>query len=273
MNLTANATLNTHLRIYKYAYDNGVNAALQMAEDSKEYKRFKKNLEKALFKQIVFVVKENNYIDTLLMLAKGESPVENQIKAYMSYVLLKDEVDFPEYLVWSGTQGGQAALDKLGIEGVFGLQNKKFIEYFNNYSRLLINSVDDYTKRWLAEKIQEGKNSGLSTFEIVDSIVSDGRNISRIRAERIVLTETAKAMTQVELEAAARMGIKDIEWKTSKDERVCPICGPLEGLRTKIGKSFSGNIIKPPAHVSCRCYVDEIPPDDWRPPSRVWLGN
>ena len=267
------STFNTRIRIYKYAYDNDVNAALEMAEDSKEFKTFKKQLEKALFKQIVFVVKEQNYIDTLLMLAKGESPLENQVKAYLSYVALKDEVNFPEYLVWAGTQGGQAAYDKLGIDAVFGLQNKKFIAYFNNYSNLLINSVDDYTKRWISQKIQDGKNSGLSTFEIVDSIVLDGRDISRIRAERIVLTETARAMATIEMEAAVRVGVKEMIWRTSKDERVCPICGPIEGKQAKIGKPFTGRLNKTPAHVACRCYLEEVVPTDWLPPNKVWLGD
>jgi SPP1 gp7 family putative phage head morphogenesis protein len=268
-----NLTRSTRLNIYKYAYDSGVNAALTTVEESKTYKKFKKTLEKALFKQIVFVVKENNYMDTLVMLAKGESPLENQIKAYLSYVLLEDEVDFPEYLVWAGTQGGQAAYDKLVIYAVFVLQNKNFIAYFNDYSNLLIKSVDDYTKRWIADKIQDGKNSGLSVYEIVDTIVSDGRDISRIRAERIVLTETSKAMATVELEAAKRAGIKDIKWRTSQDERVCPICGPLEGVVTQIGKPFSGTIYHTPAHVSCRCYMDEIQPTNWLPPTKVWLGD
>lgn len=42
-------------------------------------------------------------------------------------------------------------------------------------------------------------------------------------------------------------------WRTSGDERVCPICGPLNGKRKSEG--WSGVTGPPPAHVNCRCWV------------------
>jgi hypothetical protein len=37
-------------------------------------------------------------------------------------------------------------------------------------------------------------------------------------------------------------------WRTSGDERVCPICGPLAGLEFKAGDGPM-----PPLHTNCRC--------------------
>jgi hypothetical protein len=37
-------------------------------------------------------------------------------------------------------------------------------------------------------------------------------------------------------------------WRTSGDERVCPICGPLAGLEYQVGE---GPL--PPLHGNCRC--------------------
>jgi hypothetical protein len=48
------------------------------------------------------------------------------------------------------------------------------------------------------------------------------------------------------------------EWLTSDDERVCPICGPLDGQQVGIREEFDsdvGALLSPPAHASCRCTV------------------
>lgn len=260
-------------KIYKYAYDKGVNAALLAAEDSKTYKKFQKDLEKAIFQQIVFILREKNYFDTLMVLVgKSESFLETQIKSLLAYVALDKIVDFKSFLVWAGERGGQSFLDKAEISGVFGLKNQQVINYFDDYSKLLISSVDDYTKRWLAKQIQDGLKEGLTPFEIQQKITRLGREFSAIRAERITLTETARAMTTVEIEAASRAGVTEIIWQTSQDERVCPICGPMEGKQARIGGFFAGGYDQPPAHVSCRCYIKEVLPRNYEKPANIWLG-
>lgn len=49
-------------------------------------------------------------------------------------------------------------------------------------------------------------------------------------------------------------------WQTQEDEKVCPICEPLDGKRVKIDDVFDtsgGEVDLPPdPHLSCRCYVD-----------------
>lgn len=45
-------------------------------------------------------------------------------------------------------------------------------------------------------------------------------------------------------------------WETAEDERVCPVCGPLQGRRQSIDQPFDsgdGKIWSPPVHVNCRC--------------------
>ena len=42
--------------------------------------------------------------------------------------------------------------------------------------------------------------------------------------------------------------IKIEEWRTARDDRVCPTCGPLDGTRWEEG---DGPV--PPAHAGCRC--------------------
>lgn len=264
---------NTRLQIEKFVYQKGTNVALYNAEHSKVYQRFQAGLEIALMGQIRYVADYKTHLPLLMSLAKGSvSPLEDQVGILLATVQLENEVELSAYLVWAGTQGGQAALDKMGISGIFGLKDQRLIDYFSDYSKLIIDSVDDYTKEWIAGKIQEGKSLGKTPFEIQQMLIDDGRGITALRAERIVLTETAHAMRVIEQEAARRMGIKEMVWHTSRDERVCEICGPLEGKSKKIDGTYPDGYEGPPAHVSCRCFEEEVIPDGWVLPERIWLG-
>ena len=44
-------------------------------------------------------------------------------------------------------------------------------------------------------------------------------------------------------------GVTHVRWVTMEDERVCPICGPLEGRIYRKGQ-FMAPL---PAHANCRC--------------------
>lgn len=76
---------------------------------------------------------------------------------------------------------------------------------------------------------------------------------SPVRAEMIAVTETTRAAVEGERALAAQLekesGIKLIPvWQTSKDERVCLLCGPKHGKEIVDGKY-------PPEHPNCRCWV------------------
>jgi SPP1 gp7 family putative phage head morphogenesis protein len=268
---------NNRLRIEKFVYEKGTNVALYNAEHDNRYQSFQENLEKALYSQILRIADYKDKLPLLMSLAKAKTNASEQLINQVSVLIntdsLQGKIDLAAYLIWAGEQGGQAFFDKTNIDGIFGLKDEDLISYFNDYSNLIIESVDDYTKQWIATKIQDGKLAGLSPFEIQTMLEEDGKAMSSIRAERIVLTETAKAMTKVELEAARRNGILEKIWRTSLDERVCPTCSPLEGQRRKIDEDFSEGIDGPPAHVSCRCYFEEVIPDGWQMPDNVWQGQ
>lgn len=266
----------TRLQIEKFVYQKGTNVALYNAEHSDRYQNFKKAVLRGLTSQINRIADYKNTLPLLISLAKAKSTTPellSQVSVLVRTDSLSEKVNLASYLVWAGEQGGQAGLDKLGIDGIFGLKDDELITYFNDYSRLVIDSVDDYTKQWIATTIQDGKINGLTPFEIAEMLQEEGKAISAIRAERIVLTETAKAMSTIELETAKRNGILEKIWRTSLDERVCPTCSPLENERRKISENFSVGTDGPPAHVSCRCYFEEVIPEDWVMPSKLWVGQ
>lgn len=266
---------NTYLQIEKFVYENGINVSLFNAEKSTRYQNFQKSLQKALLSQIKAVANKET-LPLLISLAKIKGTTAEllaQVTVLVNKNKLSNSVELAIYLIWAADQGGQSALDKMGIDAVFGLKDERLIAYFEDYSNLILDSVDDYTKQWVASKIQEGKDKGLSPFQIQQLLTEDGSMISKIRAERIVLTETNKAMSTIELETARRNGIEDKIWRTSLDERVCPICAPLEGEQQAINGDFSVGVASPPAHVSCRCFIEEVIPDTWVMPDNIWVGE
>jgi len=52
-------------------------------------------------------------------------------------------------------------------------------------------------------------------------------------------------------------------WLTAADERVCPICGGLDGETVNLHARFSNGLMYPPAHPQCRCAVayEEVTPN------------
>lgn len=272
---------NTRLEIEKFVYKKGTNVALYNAEHSKEYQAFKGDCEAALYAAVEYVAQYKTILPFLMALTKGPTTeMINQVATLVATRSFGDGVNLSAYLVWAGTQGGQGFYDKIGIDTTFGLRNQAIIDYFGNYSNLLISTVDNTTKEWIANKIQEGKDLGLTPFQIQQLLLDEGKDMTAVRAEKIVLTETAKAMTYVELQAARRLGIERKIWKTSRDEKVCPICGGdaggLANMEVGINELFKtvyGEWDGPPAHVWCRCYLEEVIPEQFTMPSSVWTGE
>lgn len=255
--------LRARLRIEKSVYENGVNVALYHVENSKWYKDFRKQVREAILSQIREVATKSN-VDNLLLFTKAKEPnisLITQISAIMTRIA--DLLGIADFLIKAGNEGGQAFFDKTGIEGSFVMKNPEVIAYFEDHANLLIDSVDNTTKEWLASKLQEGKDKLMTPQEIVDFIMQESDVFTEVRAEMIVLTETANAMMVTELNTAEQYGIKEIIWRTSIDDRVCPICLPLEGSKTTIGKSFPDGYFHPPAHPNCRCFIEEVIPKDW----------
>jgi len=68
------------------------------------------------------------------------------------------------------------------------------------------------------------------------------------RIEVIARTEMMRAYNQGRVHLYKSMNVEKVIWYTAMDERVCPVCGPLNG------QEFELDQIPPiPAHPQCRC--------------------
>lgn len=93
------------------------------------------------------------------------------------------------------------------------------------------------------------------TPQQLSKLVSDIlKNDARIEA--IAITEVTRLFAKGSILIWAASGIiPEIEWVTSLDERVCPICAPLHGRKIKIWEEFLPGVPSPPVHPRCRCWV------------------
>lgn len=97
---------------------------------------------------------------------------------------------------------------------------------------------------------------GISHDEIVERMAL---RFSSGHAEQIAVTELTRAEAHFSDALSSRLGEQgvnsQIRWLTAEDERVCPICAPLDHKLKKDGgwQSKSGPIERPPAHPNCRC--------------------
>jgi len=81
------------------------------------------------------------------------------------------------------------------------------------------------------------------------------KTFSKVRAGLIAITETTRAMQASSDALQADLAAQNIEtvqrWLTAEDERVCPVCGPLDHTTEDTWREVIGD--GPPAHVNCRC--------------------
>lgn len=124
-------------------------------------------------------------------------------------------------------------------------------------------------------------DSGLSEKTALDRSIKYSARQNRYRGYNIARTELAFAYNKGEhfgIQQAIDQGLMGHTvkvWCTADDERVCKICGRLEGqtiemdedfdFQTKLAASNPGIRMTPPAHPSCRCTVlyKEISPPDY----------
>lgn len=89
------------------------------------------------------------------------------------------------------------------------------------------------------------------------------------RAEMVARTETMRAANEGQMqlwdqatEAGLLTGDEQKEWIVTPDDRLCPICEPLDGEKAGLDETFKVDgeeIDGPPAHPRCRCTIGLVP--------------
>lgn len=120
--------------------------------------------------------------------------------------------------------------------------------------------------------------NGVSPKRAQESSLYYSARQHRSRAYTVARTELATAYNAgahegtKQAQAAGLIGECVKEWSTADDERVCPVCGAMEGKQVAMDEDFGaarGNWstrLHPPAHPGCRCGVKYI---EVRPPQKL----
>lgn len=142
--------------------------------------------------------------------------------------------------------------ETVGFSFDWTLTNKNARDWAEQHSSELIRGIDATTKEHVRQQIGQWINNGDPLSALNKSLeITFGKK----RAELIASTEVTRSFAEANNQAYKDSGVvKKIEWRTAKDELVCPICGPLSGKKADINKGFDKYNI-PPAHPRCRCWI------------------
>jgi len=145
----------------------------------------------------------------------------------------------------------EAASAELGIGFAFDVVNTQAATWARQYGYDLVRGINDNSRRMLQESIGAFFDTPMTNAQLQEKL---GRIFGASRAESISITEVTRAASEGERSAVADLanqGVRTVQvFQTSADDRVCAICGPMDGKR-----SDETGFQWPPLHVRCRCGV------------------
>lgn len=118
------------------------------------------------------------------------------------------------------------------------------------------NELDGITKvmeQQMSRVLAEGLSQGWGPRRIAKNLTDTVTNLNRTRANVLARTEIIRAHAEGQLDSYELLGVEELrlmaEWSTAGDERVCILCGELEGVVMTVDEA-RGLI---PRHPNCRC--------------------
>jgi hypothetical protein len=222
---------------------------------------------------------EDRMVSKLSRFWRGQKQrVRDQLESY--YPARKAVTDFIglDDAFWDGEGDDLAAelfqvLTQAGKDGVrlFGEQVTVGIDYSKVDARVaekareyvyeLVAGINSTTRQALQNAIAAfAETPGMTIGDVIGMLPYD-----EARAVQIATTEITRAYASAAQEAGEMLaedfpGVDVVTtWWTNVDDRVCPICAPLDGAETPIDEPFVGGDGEsypfPPAHPGCRCWV------------------
>lgn len=144
----------------------------------------------------------------------------------------------------------QQAMEGLDVE--YTPADEAAYKWVEEHAFELARGVNDTTMEMLRRELGEAwETEGVT--DIASRIREVFDNCSRYRSYMIARTETTNTANMGSMTGAKRAGATQKEWLTGLDERVCPTCGALNGVKVDIDELFNGEILAPSRHPNCRC--------------------
>lgn len=250
-----------------------VNITLLQIEASQEYKKFKKEINNFLFDQVKQVI-TLEFVEQLLMRTrKADTNPEiqfsierelNQIQPSQNLI----NITF-EFFRKVQSIAGQNAVDTLTQNATYQLRDTGYIRSKSNE---IWSGLNTTTAKQISQEIETAKEGFLNLQETIDYVLEKQREIIRNRSELIADQEASMIAGGTTYDIYKKSGVVALKWVTSQDERVCPICQPINNQIVNINGIFNNNLGNmgkyPPIHINCRCFV--VP--EIRNGDQVWTG-
>jgi SPP1 gp7 family putative phage head morphogenesis protein len=150
-----------------------------------------------------------------------------------------------------------------GIHFAFDDTNPKALDWIAQHAAERITNISDATREAVKDAVERAFEDQFNVDDLADELIDLVGNDDR--AELIAATETMAAANAGQQEAwdqavedGLLTGQEQQVWITTPDERLCPICEPLDGVTAGLDDYFDvdgDQIDGPPAHPRCRCTV------------------
>ena len=181
--------------------------------------------------------------------------------------------EWQDGLIVEFDKAGRAALNKAGrqAKAEIGLEDDawtmpppKAVSFLQG-RRNFLRDIADAIHQEIESQLVEGLNGGETMQELADRVRGTFNGISRERAMRIAMTETAAAYGAARQEALEQSGIEWKQWLTSGNDNVRPSHELANGQRRRINEPFTvggaslmhpsdGSLGAPPEEViNCHC--------------------
>ncbi len=137
-------------------------------------------------------------------------------------------------------------------------------------NRLSTAAMTEITRRRVVSEFIEWQRSGKPLKNLISRLQPW---FGKLRAKRIAVTETTRAYAYGNLTAWQSSGLVSAKrWYTARDERVCPLCGPMHGQIVMLDQNFRiieealppkmrgkyAPVYAPPLHTNCRCWLQPV---------------
>lgn len=163
-------------------------------------------------------------------------------------------------LVYNSILAGitQAELE-IGFALGDGAVNQAALDYARKYTTAWLLTLDDVTQKALRDALALLPQGGGATIGDIIKLLEP--TFGTDRAWRIAVTETTRIYAEANQIFANELARQYPDfnvikrWYTNADDRVCPICAPLNGKEVRQDEEFDTGIPNPPAHVNCRCWT------------------
>jgi SPP1 gp7 family putative phage head morphogenesis protein len=146
-------------------------------------------------------------------------------------------------------EGVESAINELGIEVAWNIDNPRVDKWIQEELGSKIQGINDTTLENLKGTLQDGIDLGEGVDDLAKRVRETYEDAKGYRAETIARTETISAFTEGNRQLYQESGVKQLQFYTATDERVCEECYSKHG--NKYGIEEAQGII--PVHPQCRC--------------------